>query len=301
MFKEFDFSLLGSPEFKEDAVREELILPIIKGLGYKASGDDRVIRSKTLQHPFVSIGSQPRKITIVPDYVFLSEGKPYWILDAKAPTESVRKSAHVEQAYSYAIHPEIRAELYALCNGREFALYSIRELYPIITFNLRDISKHWDKVFRILNPKVKANPALLSYAPDYGIHLRKMGLVKGGMFHAPAFKTKFISRLSDKAYTCTSSIDGDVDMAASFDFNKKIYNKILRLLPVEQAEKIRKALSQQPFYIALAEEEPDIKFGITSKISDDVQHNNEESYIPFTIIEVEPYNQLIEEWENMKD
>lgn len=112
MFEDFDFSLLDSPEFKEDSVREELILPII--------------RSKTLEHPYVSIGSQPRKISIIPDYVFLSDDKPYWVLDAKSPSEKIRKSEHVEQAYSYAIHPEIRADLYALCNGKEFILYSIK-------------------------------------------------------------------------------------------------------------------------------------------------------------------------------
>ncbi|HFK5632192.1 TPA: hypothetical protein ACG0A5_004685, partial [Enterobacter roggenkampii] len=170
MFDDFDFNLLSSDEFKEDSVREELILPIIKALGYKASGDSRVIRSKTLTHPFVSIGSQPRKISIVPDYVFLSNDRPYWILDAKAPNEKITKSMHVEQAYSYAIHPEIRAEMYALCNGNEFVLYSIRELHPILRFSLKDIGNHWGKLFRILNPDIKANPDVLNYAPDFGIH-----------------------------------------------------------------------------------------------------------------------------------
>ncbi|MFZ4402110.1 MAG: hypothetical protein ACOYO1_18920 [Bacteroidales bacterium] len=30
----FDFKLLDNPEFKEDSVREEIIVPIIRGLGY---------------------------------------------------------------------------------------------------------------------------------------------------------------------------------------------------------------------------------------------------------------------------
>ncbi|MCY9847851.1 type I restriction enzyme HsdR N-terminal domain-containing protein [Pectobacterium jejuense] len=299
MFDDFDFDLLNSNEFKEDSVREELILPIIKALGYKASGDNRVIRSKTLSHPFVSIGSQSRKISIVPDYVFLSNDRPYWILDAKAPNEKINKSMHVEQAYSYAIHPEIRAEMYALCNGNEFVLYSIRELNPILSFSLKDIENHWDKFFRILNPDVKANPALLNYAPDFGIHIRKMGLVKGGLFSAPAINTKFISRLSERSYTCTSTIPGDIDMAISLDFNKKTFKELLKILPLEQASKIRQALSQQPFYINFSENDPDVKFGMTSNISNEIHHNAEESYIPFIVKEIFPYNHSLDEWEEL--
>lgn len=299
MFDDFDFDLLDSDEFKEDSVREELILPIIKELGYKASGDSRVIRSKTLSHPFVSIGSQPRKISIVPDYVFLSDARPYWILDAKSPIEKISKSVHVEQAYSYAIHPEIRAEMYALCNGKEFVLYSIRELNPLLKFSLKDIDSNWDKLFRILNPEIKANPQLINYAPDFGIYMRKMGFVKGGLFTAPAINTKFISRLSERSYTCTSTIPGDVDMAISLDFNKKTFKKLLKTLPPEQADRIRLALSQQPFYINFSENDPDVKFGISSNISSEIHHNAEESYIPFIVKEVFPYNHSIDEWEEL--
>ncbi len=301
MFDDFDFNLLNSEEFKEDSVREELILPIIKALGYKASGDSRVIRSKTLTHPFVSIGSQPRKISIIPDYVFLSNGRPYWILDAKAPNEKITKSIHVEQAYSYAIHPEIRAEMYALCNGSEFVLYSIRELHPILRFSLKDIENQWDKLYRILNPDIKANPDVLNYAPDFGIHIRKMGLVKGGVFSAPAINTKFISRLSERTYSCTSIIPGDIDMAISLDFNKKTFNQLLKLLSSEQASKIRQALGQQPFYINFSENDPDVKFGITSNISNEIHHNAEESYIPFIVKKVFPYSDVTDEWEKLAE
>ena len=66
----FDFKLLDDPDFKEDAVREEIIVPIIKGLGYSHSKPYKTIRSKRLLHPFVSIGSARKNIYIVPDYLF---------------------------------------------------------------------------------------------------------------------------------------------------------------------------------------------------------------------------------------
>lgn len=66
----FDFSLLDNPEFKEESVREEIILPIIKGLGYSANKPYQIIRSRRLLHPFVSIGSKRKEIFIIPDYLF---------------------------------------------------------------------------------------------------------------------------------------------------------------------------------------------------------------------------------------
>jgi hypothetical protein len=196
MFNNFDFEVLNDTYFKEDSVREELIVPIIKALGYSVTGDARIIRSKPLVHPYVAIGSQRKNISIIPDYLFMLGNKPYWILDAKSPTEDILKSKHIEQAYSYAIHPEVRAELYALCNGKEFILYSIRCFEPVLHFSLKDIEKYWEKLFRILNPETKANPELVNYYPDYGLHLRKLGVNEGCIFTGYAIHSNFIGKIT---------------------------------------------------------------------------------------------------------
>lgn len=67
LFGEFDFSLLDDPEFKEDAVREEIIFPILKALGYTASGENKIIRSKALKHPFYYFGTKKYNVNIIPD------------------------------------------------------------------------------------------------------------------------------------------------------------------------------------------------------------------------------------------
>lgn len=71
IYKKFDFSLLDSPDFKEDSVREELILPLLKNLKYSITGRNRIIRSKSLEHPFVKTGSRKRNIHSVPDYLLV--------------------------------------------------------------------------------------------------------------------------------------------------------------------------------------------------------------------------------------
>jgi len=82
LLSDFDFSLLDSPSFKEDSVREELILPILKTLGYASSGKGKIHRSKTVSHPFVKVGTKKRQLTNFPDYLLEAEGKYVWVLDA---------------------------------------------------------------------------------------------------------------------------------------------------------------------------------------------------------------------------
>jgi hypothetical protein len=61
--EEFDFTVLDSSEFKEDSVREEIINPVLKGLGYRVSGPNRIIRSKGLEHPFLTVGAKKMPVT----------------------------------------------------------------------------------------------------------------------------------------------------------------------------------------------------------------------------------------------
>ncbi len=115
----FDFTQLNSPDFKEDSVREILILPLLFALGYQ---NQHIVRSKTLQHPFLKIGSKKRPINLIPDYLLKVEDSYAWVLDAKAPNQNIKTGDNVEQVFSYSIHPEIRTKFFALCNGRAFSL-----------------------------------------------------------------------------------------------------------------------------------------------------------------------------------
>jgi 16S rRNA G966 N2-methylase RsmD len=149
LFDKFDYKRLNSPDFKEDSVREVLVLPILETLGYK---DKNIVRSKTLSHPFIKIGSQKRQINIVPDYL-LKVGDNYaWVLDAKAPTENILQGDNVEQVYSYSMHPEIRTKYFALCNGKEFVLFRQDIERPVLYFQLRDIDRNLDRLETLLSP-----------------------------------------------------------------------------------------------------------------------------------------------------
>lgn len=82
LFGNPDFhGLSQNKDFLEDSVREVIILPILKELGYNA---DNIVRSKKLVHPFIKAGSKKRPVNLVPDYALKVENNFAWILDAKA-------------------------------------------------------------------------------------------------------------------------------------------------------------------------------------------------------------------------
>jgi predicted type IV restriction endonuclease len=124
MFQNFSKELFSDPSFKEDSVREIIILPILSKLGYHPTGNQTVVRSKKLVQPFIYVGTRRHPVISVPDYTLYFNTRPVMVLDAKNPKESVTSPANVQQAYSYAIHPEVRTNHFGLCNGKRLAVYT---------------------------------------------------------------------------------------------------------------------------------------------------------------------------------
>jgi len=152
LFGNIDFRTIAQdPDFKEDSVREVIILPILKELGYN---QQNIVRSKTLEHPFLKVGSNRRiALKLVPDYILKVENNFAWVLDAKAPNKKIVNDENVEQVYSYAIHPEIRSNYFALCNGIEFSLFrTVNPVDPILFFEIAEIENHWEKLAMYLSP-----------------------------------------------------------------------------------------------------------------------------------------------------
>lgn len=152
LFGSIDFkNLSNNSDFKEDSVREVIILPILKELGYSQAN---IVRSKTLQHPFLKIGSNKKiPIRLIPDYSLKVEENFAWVLDAKSPDQDINDSDNIEQVYCYSSHPEIRSTYFALCNGLQFSLYR-REATnkPILLFNIDEIEYSWEKLAMFLSP-----------------------------------------------------------------------------------------------------------------------------------------------------
>ncbi|GHS92709.1 hypothetical protein FACS1894139_04500 [Planctomycetales bacterium] len=149
LFANINFTALADDAaFKEDSVRERLILPLLNALGY---GEENIIRSKTLQHPFLKIGSKKRPIKLIPDYTLKLGDRFAWVLDAKAPNQKIVADDNVEQVYCYATHPEIRSNYFVLCNGVALSVFRTADTdKPILYFRLAEIAQYWQALSALL-------------------------------------------------------------------------------------------------------------------------------------------------------
>ena len=279
----FDYEVLNNSEFKEDSVREEIIMPLIKALGYDYKGKYKIVRSRKLQHPFTMIGSNKYKIFIFPDYILECDGKCVCIIEAKAPSESLDNEEDISQAYSYAVHREVAAKFYALCNGKEFRLYSTSLLMPVIVFRMNYLMSHFDK----LNALIGAENILIysekRIAKDLGIHLKMLSA--GSMeqrFTFMDFPIYQITLVEPDTYTVDSAIviDGE-KYCGSFDFNYDTLLELKSVLPDGALEKLRGPFEGTPIHVELIGKT--IEVGINCKLGEKIYENVDEHYIPLRI------------------
>ena len=248
MFEGFDFSALDDLSFKEDAVREEIIAPVLRRAGYRPTGPLRVQRSKSLLHPFVMIGSRKHPVSIVPDYTLYDGDQPLMILDAKNPSDEVLKSTHVEQAYSYAIHPEVRCEIYALCNGREWSFFHTGRSAPLFTVATSEVDARWDEVAKVLSPAVLKTPDILDFHADFGVHAHRAGIEEGTLFWFNGYRLQLAMPIHEHLLTVDSTCSvNEREHMISFDFDVPAFEKVLAGLPEADRALVRDALKRNPF------------------------------------------------------
>ncbi len=145
-----DPSALDDTNFKEDSVREVLLLPLLNALGYTENGDNKIHRSVSLVDPWLRTGSKRRPIRYIPDYILSIKNRFHIVIDAKSPKESVINEQSLAQAYGYAIHPEVRAKYFGLFNGRELIIYDISDQKPAFYGTLHDVAEDPSAVLRVI-------------------------------------------------------------------------------------------------------------------------------------------------------
>jgi hypothetical protein len=283
MFSNFDSALLDDFQFKEDSVREVIIAPMLARLGYYPSGIARVIRSRALIHPFIYAGTRKQPVTMVPDYTLLYQDRPILILDAKRPSESILSTASVQQAYSYAIHPEIKCHHFALCNGKALVVFDVDHSKPLLSVPFADFESRWPEIESYLAPRFLRKPALRKFAPDLGLAFTRVGLAPDATVTMLGVRLNLFARVSDKLLTASSNCRFiDRPLMASFDFGPELLAPILDGLPPPLVEAFRGALSRYPFQAfadLLIEVDLDMKLGDPVDVED-------ETFVPFVITRV---------------
>lgn len=207
MFQNIEPKIFDEPEFKEDSVRELVIAPILSRLGYPPSGSTRVFRSKSLQNPFIRVGTRKHPVTTIPDYTLFVNDKPLFVLDAKAPNKELLSEEYLQQAYSYAIHPEVRCDEFGLCNGRELAIFNTIQIEPLLHLRFEEFESKWIEIEKYLAPKFLCEPALRRFAPDFGLALRRMGIGKDTKLVMLETRLNIFAKINDELMTASANCD----------------------------------------------------------------------------------------------
>lgn len=283
MFGNLTIDFIKSDEFKEDSVRELIILPILNRLGYSAIGDAEVKRSKTLKHPFIRIGTTNYPVKIIPDYTLYFERKPIFILDAKSPTENVLHAQHVQQAYSYAIHPEVKCGEFGLCNGTHLAVFTVDSPEPILYLEFQQFEEKWDEIERILKPKYLLNPKIRGFFPDFGTKISRLGFTSEKLLLLTGVRLNTFAKLDEENLTVATACDFlDRPHMVSFDFPASLLDMIVEGLPAELRGEFVGALKKAPFQASAGLH---IEVDLKTRLGEP-QSGNFETFIPLIIEEV---------------
>lgn len=276
----FDFDVLDDPEFKEDAVREEIVAPFLRALGYSASGQYRIRRSPSLEHPYVSIGSIRRPVKLFPDYILTVSERPVCVVDAKGPGEDLDDADHLSQVYTYAVHRDVQSPYYALCNGRRFVLYSVARMTrePLYDLDLTDLENEWFNALVKLAPLVLYDTIDSKYSKDFGLHLQRLGLSAEMRLMFPGIPVFRIGRSGPDLYVVTCNIHTDEgEYAATFDFAGTQAATLVNLLPMAIVEQTRRALGRWPSVAVLAMDGT-VVMNVSCYLSEQLQENEQEIY-----------------------
>lgn len=285
LFKDFDFSLLEDPRFKEESVREELIAPLIKDFGYSNSGDTQVIRNHGLKHPFVSIGSSRKNVTIIPDYLMQVTEKPAWILEAKAPAEQITDTKHIEQAYSYAIHPEIRVNYFALCNGHHFILYNINKPKPLFHISLRVIDLYRNMLKELLSPLTVFSYPDEKLSKDFGLHLKRLGFNQSDSILIIESNPSIIMKYDDNLFSYSVPVGNEkTTYLGTFDFNLEVAQQLRPILGERQFLQLMQPTNGRQLQFNL-ERELKLNIRIALPEKENLIENDKEIYQPLLIKE----------------
>lgn len=285
LYKDFNFSLLADPRFKEESVREELIAPLIKDLGYSNSGNTQVIRNHGLKHPFVSIGSRRKNITVIPDYLMQVNEKPAWIFEAKSPTEEITDAKHIEQAYSYAIHPEIRVNYFALCNGHHFSLYNISRPKPLFHFSLRAVDLYSSMLKELLSPTNVFTYPDKALIKDLGLHIKRLGFKSSDAILIIGSNPLSIIKYNDNLFSYSAPV-GDEKTAylGTYDFDLEIANQLRPIMGERDFIQVMQPTNGRQLQFNL-DRKLNLNIRIALPENENLIENEDEIYLPLSIKE----------------
>ena len=141
--------------YSENDVRENIIRPLIVKLGYPP---EMVTTQLALKYRRLFLGrkkgeDKDRPLRGEADYILDVDDRLRWVIEAKKP--GVITDDDREQAYSYAMHPEVRAVIFAVISGTHFEIYHTFEnpgAGPLLSFSYDQLPSRFQSLANVVSP-----------------------------------------------------------------------------------------------------------------------------------------------------
>lgn len=142
--------------YSENDVRENIIRPLIVKLGYLP---EMVTTQLSLKYSRLFLGhkkgeNKDRPLRGEADYIIDIDGRLRWVIEAKKP--GAISDDDREQAYSYAMHPEVRAVLFSVMSGTHFEIYHTFEkpdAGPLLSFTYEELPALFQTLENLVGPE----------------------------------------------------------------------------------------------------------------------------------------------------
>ena len=185
------FEPIDFQQMNEADIREEILAPLLRRLGYRSGTVNNIIReqSLSLRYPRAFLGRKnPNKDPLLrgkADYICEVEGPIRWVIESKPPNAEISID-DTEQAYTYANHPEIRAALFCICNGYELRAYQTNlgpDATPRLCVPYSVFNERFDEIENLLSPasiRREFPTHIVDTGKPLGPGLRSIARITGG-------------------------------------------------------------------------------------------------------------------------
>lgn len=174
----------------EQDVREEVATPFLKALGYAIGTPNGIEREHRLRYRALQLGRKkpndaPLTLGGNVDYLLTVAGAGRWILETKPPDQEITVG-DIDQATSYARHPEVSGCYVTLLNGYKFLVYHSSQTSnenPLMTLDVSSPEELARKLEGLLSPAAirrDCSPPVVDLRLPLAEGYRGEAAIKGG-------------------------------------------------------------------------------------------------------------------------
>lgn len=237
-------------QFGEADVREEIIARLLDRLKYQTGTENNIIREQSLRYDKAYLGHKNSHkdwpLRGKADYTCQAMKKVNWTIEAKSPSLEISID-DIEQAYTYARHPEVRGVYFCICNGKELRVYQTADAPgtgPILSLKYEDFDTSFHAIESLLSPEsiLRDHPKIIpDFGKPIGPGLRSIVHITGGKV---VFQNSKPELLMFKGYTLFI-VNGAVQRQAS----GKLMAFLDTLSPYESLQRLNERLGLTNFEI----------------------------------------------------